>query len=84
VSEGAAKPCQLRSSPQHNRLLPGRGSPVAGLIIFAAVGKTNYLPHLHVHRPFATRGWLNLLLDLSMGLIPAAVLIDSRGFPHWG
>ena len=41
---------------------------LAGLIIFAAVGKTNYLPHLHVHRPFATRGWLNLLLDLSMGL----------------
>ena len=41
---------------------------LAALVIFAAVGKTNYLLHLHVHRPFATRGRLNLLLDLSMGL----------------
>jgi len=40
---------------------------VAFVPIFFLIGETNYILHLHVHRPFATRPWLNLLLDLSMG-----------------
>lgn len=36
--------------------------------IFALIGSTNYILHLHIHRPFATKNWLNLTLDLSMGL----------------
>jgi fatty acid desaturase len=40
---------------------------VAALVIFAAVGDINYVLHLHIHCPFSTRRWLNLLLDLTMG-----------------
>jgi fatty acid desaturase len=38
------------------------------LCIFVLIGSINYTLHLHIHRPFATKKWLNLLLDLSMGL----------------
>jgi fatty acid desaturase len=37
-------------------------------LIFALAGDTNYLLHLHIHRPFTGKAWLNLVLDLSMGL----------------
>jgi beta-carotene hydroxylase len=36
--------------------------------IFFAIGETNYILHLHIHRPFSNRAWLNLLLDLTMGI----------------
>jgi len=35
--------------------------------VFFLIGETNYILHLHVHRPFATRRWFNLVLDLCMG-----------------
>lgn len=31
------------------------------------IGNTNYILHLHIHRPFTTLGGFNLLLDLAMG-----------------
>jgi fatty acid desaturase len=40
---------------------------VTFVAIFVLIGETNYLLHLHVHRPFSTKAWLNLVLDLSMG-----------------
>ena len=48
--------------------LPEGYAWLAALVIFAAIGKTNYILHLHIHRPFSTKTWLNLMLDLSMGL----------------
>jgi fatty acid desaturase len=41
---------------------------LVAIVIFALVGDTNYLLHLHIHRPFSTRKWLNVTLDLAMGL----------------
>jgi fatty acid desaturase len=47
----------------------GLQEPLAlfAIAIFAFVGDTNYLLHLHIHRPFTEKKWLNLLLDLHMG-----------------
>ena len=36
--------------------------------VFFLIGETNYILHLHIHHPFAKQKWLNLLLDLSMGM----------------
>ena len=41
---------------------------LAALVIFVLIGDTNYLLHLHIHHPFSTRKWLNVVLDLAMGL----------------
>ena len=40
---------------------------ISAVAIFVLIGDTNYILHLHIHRPFSTRPWLNLLLDLGMG-----------------
>ncbi|HEX8770983.1 MAG TPA: fatty acid desaturase [Acidimicrobiales bacterium] len=42
--------------------------PLVALVVFGLIGKTNYILHLHIHRPFSTRRWFNLVLDLAMGL----------------
>jgi fatty acid desaturase len=39
------------------------------MAIFMFIGKTNYLLHLHIHRPFSTNPALNMLFDLSMGAV---------------
>jgi fatty acid desaturase len=38
------------------------------LVLFTVIGDMNYILHLHVHRPFSTSRWLNLALDLALGL----------------
>jgi fatty acid desaturase len=38
-------------------------------IAFVLIGDSNYLLHLHVHRPFSSRPALNLALDLSLGAV---------------
>ncbi len=38
------------------------------LAMFVLIGETNYLLHLHIHRPLSTRRWLNLTLDLCMAV----------------
>lgn len=51
---------------------------VVFLVSFALAGDTNYILHLHIHRPFATRRWLNLLLDLAMGATTAMTASNWR------
>jgi fatty acid desaturase len=48
--------------------LPESYTPFALLLIFVVTGNTNYLLHLHIHRPFTRKTWLNLVLDMHMGL----------------
>ena len=40
---------------------------VYAIFAFMLIGDTNYLLHLHIHRPFSRKPALNLLFDLSMG-----------------
>jgi fatty acid desaturase len=47
-------------------------------LVFLIIGETNYILHLHIHRPFSTRRWLNLLLDLSMGAATAFTASNWR------
>lgn len=42
---------------------------VYAVIIFVFIGKTNYLLHLHIHRPYSRKRMLNLVFDLSMGAV---------------
>ena len=42
---------------------------VYAVIIFVFIGKTNYLLHLHIHRPYSRKRILNLVFDLSMGAV---------------
>src|SRR5262245_43320408 len=39
------------------------------LFAFTLIGDTNYILHLHIHRPFTRNRIFNLLLDLSMGAV---------------
>jgi len=51
---------------------PLQGYAVAyAIVAFALFGDTNYLLHLHIHRPFSRSRVLNLILDLSMGAATA-------------
>ena len=42
--------------------------PYAALA-FALIGDTNYILHLHIHRPFSKNRAFNTILDLSMGAV---------------
>jgi fatty acid desaturase len=42
---------------------------VYAVVTVMLIGKTNYLLHLHIHRPFSRTPALNLILDLSMGIV---------------
>jgi fatty acid desaturase len=46
--------------------------------IFFLIGKTNYLLHLHIHRPFSSNKIFNLLLDLSMGSVTGMTASNWR------
>jgi fatty acid desaturase len=48
---------------------PGVAEYVYAVVMFLFIGKTNYILHLHIHRPFSTNALLNLALDLSMGSV---------------
>ena len=48
------------------------------IVAFMLVGKTNYLLHLHIHRPFSRNPALNLALDLSMGSVSGMVSSNWR------
>jgi fatty acid desaturase len=49
-----------------------------GAVIFMLIGKTNYLLHLHIHRPFSRNRALNILFDLSMGAVTGMVSSNWR------
>ncbi len=52
--------------------------PVYAVVTFMMIGKTNYLLHLHIHRPFSQNRVLNLVLDLSMGAVSGMVSSNWR------
>jgi fatty acid desaturase len=51
---------------------------VYAVITFMLIGKTNYLLHLHIHRPFSRKPVFNLMLDLSMGAVTGMVSSNWR------
>lgn len=51
---------------------------VYAVVTFLLIGKTNYLLHLHIHRPFSRKPMLNLVLDLSMGAVTGMVSSNWR------
>jgi fatty acid desaturase len=51
---------------------------VYAVVTFMLIGKTNYLLHLHIHRPFSRSIALNLILDLSMGIVTGMVSSNWR------
>jgi fatty acid desaturase len=51
---------------------------IYGVILFTAIGETNYLLHLHIHRPFSRNPVFNLVLDLSMGAVTGMVSSNWR------
>jgi fatty acid desaturase len=51
---------------------------VYAVVTFMLIGKTNYLLHLHIHRPFSRTPALNLILDLSMGIVTGMVSSNWR------
>jgi fatty acid desaturase len=51
---------------------------VYGVIAFTVIGETNYLLHLHIHRPFSRNPVVNLVLDLSMGAVTGMVSSNWR------
>lgn len=66
VARGLAAPIILFAPFWYG--IPGGQPVLAAGAIFLLIGETNYILHLHIHRPFATKPWLNILLDLSMGI----------------
>lgn len=57
---------------------PGGHRALTLLVVFALIGETNYILHLHIHRPFANSRTLNLLLDLAMGAATAFTASNWR------
>ncbi len=51
---------------------------VYAVVAFMMIGKTNYLLHLHIHRPFSRNPALNLVFDLSMGAVSGMVSSNWR------
>jgi fatty acid desaturase len=49
-----------------------------GIILFLLIGKSNYLLHLHIHRPFCRIKPLNLPIDLALGMVTAMVSSNWR------
>ena len=47
-------------------------------VIYYFIGDTNYLLHLHVHRPFTRNRAFNLLLDLAMASVTAMTASNWR------
>ena len=52
--------------------------PIYAVGIFTLIGKTNYLLHLHIHRPFSRVRALNLLFDLSLSAVSGMTASNWR------
>lgn len=58
---------------------PLQGYAIAyAIVAFALFGDTNYLLHLHIHRPFSRSRVLNLIFDLCMGAVTAMTASNWR------
>jgi fatty acid desaturase len=53
--------------------VPGLYVAAYGIVLFLFFGKSNYLLHLHIHRPFCRIRPLNLLVELALGAVTAMV-----------
>jgi fatty acid desaturase len=42
------------------------------------IGNTNYILHLHIHRPFSEIRWVNVVLDLAMGAVTGMTASNWR------
>jgi fatty acid desaturase len=51
---------------------------IYAIATFMVIGKTNYLLHLHIHRPFSRMAALNILFDLSMGAVTGMTASNWR------
>jgi len=51
---------------------------ISAIVIFILIGETNYILHLHIHRPFSRRPFVNLLLDAAMGISTAMAASNWR------
>jgi len=51
---------------------------IYAIVTFVAIGETNYLLHLHIHRPFSRNPALNILFDLSMGAVTGMTASNWR------
>jgi fatty acid desaturase len=51
---------------------------VYAIVTFMAIGETNYLLHLHIHRPFGRNPRLNILFDLSMASVTGVTASNWR------
>jgi fatty acid desaturase len=51
---------------------------IYAIATFMVIGKTNYLLHLHIHRPFSRIAALNILFDLSMGAVTGMTASNWR------
>lgn len=51
---------------------------VYAIALFVLIGDTNYLLHLHIHRPFSRSRVLNLIFDLCMGAVTAMTASNWR------
>jgi fatty acid desaturase len=52
--------------------------PLYAVAIFTLIGKTNYLLHLHIHRPYSRNRAINLVLDLSLGFVTGMTASNWR------
>ena len=48
------------------------------ILIYALIGKTNYILHLHIHHPFSRNRTLNRLLELCMGSVTGMTASNWR------
>lgn len=51
---------------------------ISVVIIYMLVGKTNYILHLHIHRPFSNYRAVNLFLDCCMGAVTGMTASNWR------
>jgi fatty acid desaturase len=51
---------------------------IYAIVTFVAIGETNYLLHLHIHRPFSRNKVLNIVFDLSMGVVTGMTASNWR------
>jgi fatty acid desaturase len=58
--------------------VPGLYVAAYGIALFLFFGKSNYLLHLHIHRPFCCIRLLNLLVELALGAVTAMVSSNWR------
>lgn len=58
--------------------LPEGYEVLAVILIYVVIGDSNYILHLHIHRPFSRNRAVNLLLDLCLGSVTGMTASNWR------